>query len=219
MSTILYYSPKYIRPIIPISLVQYFNADIQIVDIDDDMENFARDFPLQQCPSLINRETGLYLTETVSIHQYLIKTFCKDPEEVKKLLGSTILEESEILRWDAFSVSDFLNREVNYVEPLIGMMPYDADTHPKAKEQFDVAVQIFEDHLNNHQFLVGDHVTLADLSGVSSFFLGFNYAFDENWSHQYPSITRWYKEVTKSPYVSNFFEGKEQAKAFPQPPK
>ncbi|CAL9735137.1 glutathione S-transferase Y-2 [Monosporozyma servazzii] len=219
MTTTLYYHPIYIRPIVAMCLAEYFKADIQNVDINTVMGEFTKDFPLHQCPSLINKETGLYLTETISIQHYIIKAFCKDPEEVKKLLGSTILEQSEILRWDAFSVSDFLNREVNYVEPLIGMMPYDADTHPKAKEQFDVAVQIFEDHLKNHQFLVGDHVTLADLSGVSSFFLGFNYAFDENWSHQYPSITRWYKEVTKSPYVSNFFEGKEQAKTFPQPPK
>ncbi|CAL9735134.1 glutathione S-transferase Y-2 [Monosporozyma servazzii] len=219
MSTILYYSPKYIRPIIPVCLVQYFNADIQIVDIDDDMENFARDFPLQQCPSLINRETGLYLTETVSIHQYLIKTFCKNPEEVKKLLGSTILEESEVLRWDAFSVSDFLNREVNYIKPLIGMMPYNADAHATAKKQLDVVVKIFEDHLKSHQFLVSDHITLADLSVTSSFFFGFNFAYDENWSQQYPNITRWYKEIIKSPYVAKFFSDKQQTKTVPQPPK
>ena len=219
MTTILYYAPRFIRPIVPVCLVKYFKADIQIVDIDDDMENFARDFPLKQCPSLINRETGLYLTETVSIDQYLIKTYCKDPEEVKRLLGSSILEESEVLRWESFSVSDVLNREVGYVGPLTGYMPYDKDAHAQAKEKFDVVLKIFEDHLKKHQFLVSDHVTLADLSVSSSFFFGFNFAFDENWSKQYPNITRWYKEVTKSPYVAEFFKDKEQAKAFPQPPK
>ncbi|CAL9733491.1 glutathione S-transferase Y-2 [Monosporozyma servazzii] len=219
MSTILYYSPKYIRPIISVCLVQYFKADIQIVDIDTDMENFARDFPLQQCPSLINRETGLYLTETISIQHYLIKTFSKYPEEVKKLLGSTILEEAEILRWDALSVSDFLNREVHYIKPLIGLLPYDADAHLQAKKQLDVVVQIFEDHLKNHQFLVSDHITLADLSVTGSFFFGFNFAYDEKWSQQYPNITRWYKEITKSPYVSNFFNDKQQTNTVPLPPQ
>lgn len=219
MSTILYYHPIYIRPIVAMCLAEYFKADIKNVDINTEMEVFTKDFPIHQCPALINRDTGLYLTETVSIQQYIIKAFCKDPEEVKRLLGSTILEEAEILRWDAFSVSDFLNREVNYVEPLIGMLPYNADAHAKAKTQFEVVAKVYEDRLKDHQFLVGDHITLADLSSVSSFFLGFNYAFDANWSQQYPNITRWYKEVTKSPYISNFFEGKEQAKVFPQPPK
>ena len=219
MTTTLYYAPRFIRPIIPMCLAEYFNSGIQIVDIDTDMEKFSRDFPLKQCPALINKETGLYLTETISIQHYLIKPFCKDPKEVKKLLGSTVLEEAEILRWDALSVSDFLNREAAYVKPLLGLLPYDADASVIAKKQLDVVVQIFEDHLKNHEFLVGDHITLADLSVTSSFFFGFNYAYDENWSQQYPNITRWYKEITKSPYVSKFFSDKQQVKSAPQPPK
>lgn len=219
MTTILYYSPNYTRPIVPRCLTQYFKTGIKNVDIATDMEAFTEDFPLHQCPGLINRETGLYLTETISIQYYIIKTFCKDPKEVKILLGSTILEEAEILRWGSFSVSDFNNREDDYIKPLIGLKPYDAHAHSTAKKQFEAIVQIFEDHLKNHRFLVSDHITLADLCASSAFFLGFNFAFDEKWSQQYPNITRWYKEVTKSPYVSSFFGDKQQAKSFPPPPK
>ncbi|CAL9735135.1 hypothetical protein MOSE0_G07800 [Monosporozyma servazzii] len=219
MPTILYYSPNFIRPIIPVCLAQYFKAGIECVDIATDMENFTKDFPLHKCPVLINRETGLYLTEAISIYNYIVKTFCNDPEEVKKLLGSTVLEESEILRWESLSVSDFVDREFNYLGPLLGFLPYDTDANLQAEKQFDVVAQIFEDHLKNNQYLVGSHITLADLCASGSFFFGFNFAFDENWSQQYPNITRWYKEVTKSPYVSNFFNDKKQAKAFPQPPK
>lgn len=219
MSTILYYSPNYIRPTVPVCLAQYFKTDIQCIDIADDMENFTRDFPLHKCPVLINRKTGLYLTETISIYNYIVKTFCKDPEEVKKLLGSTVLEESEILRWESLTVSDLTDREVAYLGPLIGIIPYNADAYATAQKQFEVVAKIFEDQLTNNQFLVSDHVTIADLCAVGSFFFGFTFAFDEKWSQQYPSITRWYKEVTKSPYVAKFFSDKQQAKAFPQPPK
>lgn len=219
MSTILYYSPNFIRPIIPMCLAQYFKTNIQCIDIATDMENFARDFPLQKCPVLINRETGLYLTETISINNYIVKTFCKDPQEVKKLLGSSVLEESKILRWESLSVSDLVVREFNYLAPLLGLIPYNAEAHLEAKSQLDVVVQIFEEELKNNQFLVGNHITLADLSASGSFFFGFNFGFDEKWSQRYPSITRWYKEVTKSQYVSGFFSDKQQAKAVPQPPK
>ena len=129
MSTVLYYSPNFIRPIIPVCLAQYFKTDIECVDIATDMENFTNDFPLHKCPTLINRETGLYLTEAISIYNYIVKTFCNDPEEVKKLLGSTVLEESEILRWESLSVSDFVDREFNYLGPLIGFLPYNADAN------------------------------------------------------------------------------------------
>ena len=219
MSTTLYYSPNYIRPIIPLCLIKYFHANIDAVDIATKQEEFSKEFPLKKCPALINKAQGIYLTETIAICNYIIKTFAKEPEEIKKLLGSTILEESEILRWESFSVSDFLNREVEYIGPLIGMMPYDAVAHEKAKKAFDVVVQIYEDHLKNHRFLVGDHITLADLTAACCFYLGFGFAFDENWSKQYPNITRWYKEVTKSEYVNSFFFDKKPVKAFPQPPK
>ncbi|CAL9730072.1 hypothetical protein MOUN0_I05930 [Monosporozyma unispora] len=219
MSTILYYSPNYIRPTIPVCLAQYFKSDIQCVDIASDMENFAKDFPLKKCPVLINRETGLYLTEAIAVYNYIIKTFCKDPEEIKKLLGCNVSEQSEVLRWESLSVSDFVNREFMYLAPLLGFIPYDADASSKAKKDFEVAVQIYEDRLKDHQFLVGNHITLADLCASGSFFFGFNFAFDEKWSQQYPNITRWYKEVTKSPYVSGFFSDKKQCKQFPQPPK
>ena len=219
MSTTLYYSPNYIRPIIPLCLIKYFHANIDAVDIATKQEEFSKEFPLKKCPALINKAQGIYLTETIAICNYIIKTFAKEPEEIKKLLGSTILEESEILRWESLSVSDFLNREVEYIGPLIGMMPYDAVAHEKAKKAFDVVVQIYEDHLKNHRFLVGDHITLADLSSVSSFFFGFAFALDENWSKHYPNITRWYGEVTKSEYVSSFFSDKQQVKVSPQPPK
>lgn len=43
-------------------------------------------------------------------------------------------------------------------------MPYEADAHLWAKKQLDVVAQIFEDHLKNHQFMVSDRITLADVS-------------------------------------------------------
>lgn len=219
MSTVLYYSPNYIRPIIPLCLVNYFNANITTVDIATEQEKFSKEFPLKKCPALINKEQGIYLTEAIAINNFIIKTFSKEPNETKTLLGSTTLEESEILRWESLAVSDFLNREIDYIGPLIGMMPYNAVVHEKAKKDFEVVVQIYEDHLKNHNFLVGNHITLADLSSVGCFYFGFAFAFDENWSKQYPNITRWYREVTKSQYVISFFSDKQQAKAFPKPPQ
>lgn len=112
-----------------------------------------------------------------------------------------------------------MNREVDYIGPLIGLIPYEAMAHEKARKDFEAVLQIYEDRLKNHNFLVSDHITLADLSSVSCFYLGFTFAFDQNWSKQYPNITRWYKEITKSQYVISFFSDKQQAKAFSQPPQ
>lgn len=217
MATILYYSPNYIRPIVPVCLAKYFKTDIKCVDIATDKENFVRDFPLQKCPTLINKEKGIYLTESIAIYNYIIKNSCPE-DEIKNLLGATVLEQSEILRWESLSVSDFCTRAYNYLAPLLGFIPYEAEANSKAKKQFETVLQIYEDCLRDHQFLVGHHLTLADLCSAGSFYFGFKFAFDRHWSKQYPHITRWYKEVTQSPYIEEFFMDKEQAKSFPQPP-
>lgn len=218
MTAILYHSPEYVRPTIPVCLAKYFKGDIECVDIATVPEKFAKDFPLKKCPALIDHDNGVYLTETIAILNYLIKHYDEDPEDITQLTGSSILEESEILRWESFAVTDFVEREAMYLKPLLGHLPFDAKTNEQTKHEFKVVAQIYEDHLNTHQFLVSDHVTLADLASVGSFHFGFTFAFDGKWSQQYPNITRWYKEVTNTPYVVDFFKTQEQARAFPTPP-
>lgn len=217
--TTLYYSPNYIRPIVTICLAKYFKTDFNIVDIATVPEEFAREFPLKKCPALVNKDTGLYLTESIAICHYIINTYCKDKNERENLLGKTILEQAEILKWQSLSVSDFLNRIFDFLAPLLGFIPYNAESNKKAEAESNVVLGIYENQLAKTKFLAGDHITLADLCAAGSFFFGFNFAFDEAWRKQNPNITRWYLETIKSSYISDFFKDKPLAQAFPQPPK
>ncbi|CAL9728251.1 glutathione S-transferase Y-2 [Monosporozyma unispora] len=218
MTATLYYSPKFIRPIVPCALAQHFKLDVKCVDIADVEKEFSKEFPLQLVPTFVD-ESGWELSEEIAINNYFIKTGAKDENEVKSLLGWCHKTESEVLRWESLAVSDFLNREIDVVGPFIGLLPYNAEAVAAAEKKLAIFLDIYEKQLTkNNGFLVGDHITLADLSTAGCFFLGFNFYNDPAWRAQYPTITAWYENVTKSPYVADFFKDKKFLAKKPAPP-
>ncbi|CCK70567.1 uncharacterized protein KNAG_0E03080 [Huiozyma naganishii CBS 8797] len=217
--TKLFYSPNYIRPIIPCQLAQYFKLNYECVDVTNGDHTFICDFPQKLAPALETPD-GFKLSEAIAINNYIIKS-SKNDAEIKKLLGTGDHKlESQILMWESLAVSDFLNSEIAYIGPYIGLGKYDAEAAPELKKKLCVILHIYEKQLSENRFLCGgDHVTLADLQTAGCFFLGFNFFFDEAWRTEYRHITKWYKEVTATPYVSAFFKDKKFVDVTPQPPK
>ena len=218
MTATLYSSPNFVRPILPGCLVKYFKLDVNIVDIADVEKDFSKEFPLHLVPTLVDEKNNWELTEHIAINNYFIKTGAKEAE-IKTLLGSNPKTESEILRWESMAVSDFLNREIQVVGPFINFLPYDPKKLAEDEKKLAATLAIYEKQLTkNNGFLVGDHVTLADLSTATCFFLGFNFYYGPEWRAQYPAITAWYEKVGKSPYVADFFKDKKFLAKKPAPP-
>lgn len=213
MTLIFYYSSNVIRPIVPFSLIHFFKLNIKCVDISKQEDNFSSLFPLKLTPALFDDSNGWKLTEAIAINNYLIKIGCKqnDPSFKKEtLLGWCIKSESEILRWESMAVSDFLNGEVDVIGPNIGLRPYNKEKQGIATEKLNIMLDIYETQLHiNKGFLVGDHITLADLVTASCFYFGFRFYYDSEWRKNYPNIVTWYQNVTKSSYFNDFFKDKE----------
>lgn len=204
----IYYSPNYIRPIVPVQLVKYFNLDIEIADIGDCMDEFSKEFPEKLTPTLVGQD-GLKLTEAIAINNYLIKS-TGNQEEIKKLLGTECyVKESKNLRWESLAVSDFINSEFGYIAPFLGFRKYDESENKATLDKLNIILAIYENQLKETRFLVGDSIMLGDLVTASVFCLGFQTKFDVQWREEHPNITRWYKEVSKSAYVKEYFSEKK----------
>lgn len=61
------------------------------------------------------------------------------------------------------------------------------------------SLKILEQHFLIHDFLVGEHITVADLYTASQMARGFQYALDETWRAENPNTTRWYKTIVHQP--------------------
>ena len=115
------------------------------------------------------------------------------------LLGPTQLDFVHIIKWMSLTNTDVVSRMAAWVRPLVGYMPYSKEAVIAAQEGTARAITIFEDHLKDHEYLVADRLTLADLmcTGLVSF--GFAKIFDQEWRVKFPRFTKWFILVTNLP--------------------
>ncbi|CCK70566.1 uncharacterized protein KNAG_0E03070 [Huiozyma naganishii CBS 8797] len=208
--TVLYTSSKFIRPIVPVCLVNHFKLNVNVVDIFTDKDKFKQEFPWAKLPSLVEYGSGYKLTESIAVSHYLTG-LSENKSEIEKLLGASndFKTQSQILRWESLAVSDFLTQQVNYIGPLVGIRPYETHAVEKARGNLDTLLSLYESRLNDNKYLVrSDGVTMGDLLSAASFYFGFKTLYDAEWRSHHPGITNWYNEVTQTPYLESFFKDK-----------
>jgi hypothetical protein len=62
-----------------------------------------------------------------------------------------------------------------------------------------VVVQILDAHLLDKTYLVGQHVTLADLTVASALFYPFKLVMSPEYRAQFPNVTRWFLTTVNQP--------------------
>lgn len=199
------YSNFRIRGWVPRALVNALELDVKVVDPFTVEEEFGRDFPLKKVPAFVGPR-GFKLTEQMAINYYLIN-LAKNDKIKAQLLGKDLKSQSEILRWESFGNSDLIITLVKVFAPLTrDDVPYvkrDVDAATMALNQI---VGVFENRLKDYTFLVGEHISLADLVCAAAFTRGFNYIFGSEWRKQHPVIVRWYNTIIASDILKNEFK-------------
>lgn len=131
------------------------------------------------------------LTQSGVILDYLVSTlgrFGWDSEE----------ERREILRWMLFDNHKFTSYIATY-RFLLNFAPKPAA--PEVLEFFKgrvkVAAKVLASHLADRQFVVGDHLTIADLSLAGYVYYADEYGID--WAADYPPIHAWAERIKAMP--------------------
>jgi len=137
---------------------------------------------------------GYVLSESIAIAVYLTSQ-----NEKTSLLGKTKQDYASILRWMSFANQEVLTPLGGWFRPIIGRDPYNKKNVDEAQKAALKAVQVFEEHLLTHTYLVGERLTLADIFAASIFARGFQYFFDKKWRSENPNVTRWYETVYNVP--------------------
>lgn len=208
MTTLYVNTTKYCRTFLPAIFVKRYGLDdINLVTVDLEDPEFKRLFPYQKVPALVS-EDGRQLTEAMALNYFLLRSAKGHDAEIATLLGDNkdTWTQAEIIRWESFSNSDYLNELNNWAKPLVGLQKYDAKTITEGKSRVDTMTPIFEDHFATHRFLVGDDITLADLMAATSFSFGFTFVLDAQWRAEHPAIMRWFKEVVACDILRDFYK-------------
>lgn len=182
-----------------VAVLHHLGLDCELIPLDllkgEHLKgNFLQLNPNHMIPTLVDGEFVLW--ESNAIMQYLCS---KVPET--SLWPADPAVRADISRWQFWQTAHFgracgififeniLKKALNLGEP-------DADEITKGEDSFRRFADVLEAHLKGREWLVGDHVTLADLS-VGSF-------LDLTEMARYPlasyqEIQRWYKNIQQLP--------------------
>ncbi|XP_064184208.1 elongation factor 1-gamma isoform X2 [Anguilla rostrata] len=150
---------------------------------------FLNNFPLGKVPAF-QGDDGFCLFESNAIAYYLSSD---------ALRGSTPQDSAQVLQWVSFADSEIIPPASAWVFPTLGIMQFNKQATEQAKEEVKRVLTVLHQHLNTHTFLVGERVSLADISVVCSLLWLYKQVLDPSFRQPFPNVTRWFVTCINQP--------------------
>ncbi|KAF9184834.1 hypothetical protein BGZ51_003099 [Haplosporangium sp. Z 767] len=146
-------------------------------------------FGASQVPAFEGTD-GTIIIESGAIAYYLAHL-----KEGSTLVGRSNSEEAHIQQWIQFVDCSIVPALSTWMYPILGFIPYNKVNETQAIEKVKAQLQILERHLIKKTYLVGERVTLADISAATSLYHGFKSLFDVSFRKAIPAVTRWFTTI------------------------
>uniref|UniRef100_A0A4W4GGF5 Elongation factor 1-gamma n=1 Tax=Electrophorus electricus TaxID=8005 RepID=A0A4W4GGF5_ELEEL len=153
------------------------------------LPNFLNSFPLGKVPAF-QGDDGFCLFESNAIAHYL---------STDALRGSTPQASAHILQWVNFADSEIIPPASAWVFPTLGIMQFNKQATEQAKEEVKRMLLVLNQHLNTRTFLVGERVTLADITVVCSLLWIYKQVLEPAFREPYPNVNRWFGTCINQP--------------------
>jgi glutathione S-transferase len=195
----LYYHPAspFARKALIAASLLGVELETQVVNLfagEGQSPEFLRLNPQGKVPTLVDGDFSLW--ESNAVVQYLAGQTPGSP-----LLPADAKGRADVLRWQFWESSSFAPACVVYVyenvlKPMLGRGEPDAEELSKGEEKFHRAAKLLDSHLATRPWLVGDTLTLADVSvaPVLMYAEAGKYPLEG-----YPHITAWFDKIQQLP--------------------
>lgn len=133
-------------------------------------------------------------------HRYLASL-----NDSKGLLGTSPQDAASIQQWIGYAETDlfFPLSQPSYMN--LGYAPYNKQQADFAFTQLEKALTALESVLKTRTFLVGERITLADITVASMLRFAFLYVVDSKLRAAFPHTVRYYKSVAHNHVISKVF--------------
>ena len=156
---------------------------------------FLAKYPLGKVPALdlpewvMSRQEGRPsqgLTESNAIAYYVANDTLRG--------GTEDIEKARVLQWMFFADNELIPAVFNFIFPLLGLLP---KTKSTSKSELTVLLKVLNDYLEPRVYLVGENVTLADLTIASSLIPLFEHGLTEVDRRPFNHVVRWFETVVR----------------------
>ena len=174
---------------------KFSGSDIALQE-NFDLKELAKKLPLGPNPGLeIQNADGSkkYLSQSLAIAYYVSNPALKRED--------CPLAQAEVLQWLYFGDHDLLPVIFNHVFPILGLLPAPKDT--KVKQDLFKLLSVMNDHLQRQTFLVGERISLADISLCLNLVLLFERGLLMEDRNKFAHLLRWFDTIIHQKHVKD----------------
>jgi elongation factor 1-gamma len=116
-----------------------------------------------------------------------------------ELAGRSFFETAQVDAWMEFCSHEVDVPATTWIYPVLGYAQFNAAHQKQAEEGLHKALATLERHLLPRTFVVGNSITLADISLAASLYYPFRFVLDAKARTPYPSVVRWFMTCVNQP--------------------
>jgi elongation factor 1-gamma len=192
----LYTYPGNFRAFKALIAAQYNGVDIEVPEFkmmeDNQTPEFLAKNPLGKVPLLETSQGCIFESNAIARYIARIRT---DTE----LYGVSFFESGQIDSWIDFCAHELELPATMWFYPIFGYMPFNAAATAKAKEDLKKALEVLNTHLLHRTYLVGDKITLADITIVSALVYPMKMLLDAGFRKPFGNVERWFCTCVNQP--------------------
>uniref|UniRef100_UPI00358FD81F elongation factor 1-gamma n=2 Tax=Myxine glutinosa TaxID=7769 RepID=UPI00358FD81F len=151
--------------------------------------DFLAKFPLGKVPAF-EGDDGFCIFESNAIAYYVAND---------SLRGETREAAALVTQWVSFSDCDIVPPASTWVFPTLGIIQFNKQATERAKEDVKRILAILNEHLLTQTFLVGERVTLADITVVCSLLSLYKQVLEPAFRQPYGNVDRWFMTCVQQP--------------------
>jgi elongation factor 1-gamma len=115
--------------------------------------------------------------------------------------------ESEVDQWLLWGESQLVPNVLSYVLPSVSAANVDAKVVGQAKDELLAQLAVFDKWLLSRTFLVGERLSVADVSVAFDLLPAFQHVLDESARSKLVNVTRWFQTVVHNESVKSVLGG------------
>ncbi|ELT98041.1 hypothetical protein CAPTEDRAFT_173297 [Capitella teleta] len=152
---------------------------------------FLKKFPTGKVPAF-ESDSGVKLFESNAIAYFLAN---------EELRGQTPADAACIQQWIHFADSEILPASCTWVFPCMGIMAFNKQNTERSKEEVKRALAILNAQLATRTFLVGERISLADITVACNLLHLYQYVLEPAFRGEYVNTNRWFNTIINQPNV------------------
>jgi elongation factor 1-gamma len=155
--------------------------DLQVVELA------TNDSTHPHVPAFETQDKRVRLFEANSIAYYVSN------EQLRG--GSSHEGRTQVVQWVNFGSLDLASAVASWVYPALSLVESTPQNVQRAQEDLRKLFHCLDEHLRTRTYLVGERLSLADVSVAADLLLAYQHVADEAFRRPYTNLNRWFTTV------------------------